>query len=299
MTASIPLAKNFDISKLEFPVYVSQKHDGVPVRIDLAPDRGGVLIGTQSRSGKPLPSVDLLVNDFVNALAANGMTFSRPMTFVAEITHTYYTDFKDVGGVVRKKEPQDNLVLNFFDFSLQGEEGDLFFHRTQVLCNMLDSIRDPRFLYVGQTRITSKEVLARLAEAPAPDGVEGYIVRSFNAPWKPNTRHWDYQKIVQDPTVDLKIVGFEEAIDKHGERKGMVGGLIAEYRGEKIGIGPGKMTHAERQKRWEFHSGVSTPVEGYFGIACIKYKRDDSYTALRQPTFQHWRTDRDDTSEET
>ena len=62
------------------------------------------------------------------------------------------------------------------------------------------------------------------------------------------------------------------------------------YKGTEIGIGPGRLTHAERIELW-VHSQT-----GMFNkrMAQIKYKADDSYDALRQPTFQFWRDEKDE-----
>jgi hypothetical protein len=71
----------------------------------------------------------------------------------------------------------------------------------------------------------------------------------------------------------------------------MVGRIIADFHGTEIGVGPGKLSHAERRKLW-------VNREHNHGVATIKYKRDDSYTALRQPTFQHWRPEKTEPSYE-
>lgn len=307
--ASIPLAKGFNPAKLEYPVYVSRKYDGVPVRIDLA-TADGLLCGVQSRSGKPVPSVEKLVDRFVAALQRAGVNLEAPMTFVAEVTHATLMDFKDVSGVVRKQEPQENLVLNFFDFTFQNDRGAAFSQRSKQLAQIVAAARGnadvpQEIRYVTQVRCEDElDLAAYLETAPSGPDIEGYIARSCNAAFKPNARHWDYQKIVNDPTVDLRITGFEEATSEAGEPLGMVGRVLADYHGEIIGVGPGKLTHAERKELWEEWTHWQGAIKsGYKDtqwrrIATVKYKRDDSYTALRQPTFQHWRDDKTEPSYE-
>jgi hypothetical protein len=296
MTASIPLAKGFDASKLVFPVGLSVKHDGVPVRIDVIPHEHGMEWATQSRSGEPLPSCDVVVGAFLRSLSEHGITITGPTTFVAEVTHKTFTDFKDVGGVVRRKVPQDDLILNFFDYSNHCDAP--WFLRQRILRGILRTVQTDTARMVHQSLCRDEEDLMRQLDVAStrPDAakIEGYIARSASALFKPGTRHWDYQKVVFDPTVDLRINGFEEAVSEHGVPLGMVGRILADFHGTEIGIGPGKMSHADRKYWWD----VCGPI-GHIDqprIATIKYKRDPSYTALRQPTFQHWREDKTEPS---
>lgn len=299
MTSTIPLAKSLDLSKMHFPVFLSEKHDGVPVRIDTCLVDGQLNYAVRSRSGEPVPSVADLVERFISALAVMGVSFETPKTFVAEVTHRTYLDFKNVSGVVRRQEPQENLILNFFDFVLQDEQDAPFSTRTRQLRSILENIADPNdeFRYVQQHKVRTADLAMQVYQdfmSLAPDA-EGMIARSFDAGWKPNSRHWDYQKLIVDPVLDLRIVGFEEAKSATKEPLGMVGRLVAEYKGGRIGVGPGKLTHEDRRIMWKLR-------ETYFDhgacIAAVKHKRDPSYAALRQPTFQHWRTDKSEPNEE-
>lgn len=313
-SATIPLAKGYDPSKLEFPVFVSVKHDGVPIRIDIAPHKAnGFTYATQSRQAKQVLSVSRLVKEFITRLYEKGVELdSFPRTFVAEVTHKTLKDFKDISGTVRREYPQDGLILNFFDFVMHTDERrhDPFFIRQSHLRQTLTGIEDENMQCVPQQMCGSEaDVQTFIAGNTAPDQ-EGWIIRSMPAQWAPGKRQWGYQKHVMDPTVDLKIVGFEEARNAAGIPLGMVGRVLAEYiepsgNVTTIGIGPGKLTHAERIELWEeWTRGAGGGYSGGFAvgdparIACIKYKRDPSYTALRQPTFQHWRPEKTEPSYE-
>jgi ATP-dependent DNA ligase len=128
-----------------------------------------------------------------------------------------------------------------------------------------------------------------------PDA-EGSVLHSHSKVFSPGKRCWGTQRIKDVPTIDLMIVGYEEAVSGHtGLGNGMVGRIWAEFSSFKmldnvstIGIGPGALTHAERRDEWQkYAAGMFKPR-----IAEIRYMRDDTYDALRQPTFARWRDDK-------
>lgn len=306
--ASIPLAKTYNPDKLSYPVYLSVKLDGVPVRMDYHSDGSyeNTEVKVQTRQGKPVRSIDNQVNKFKDDLYAGGLRGGH--TFVAEVTHKSTTcsetgtvkhlPFKDVSGLVRRDQQCDGLILNIFDYVPQACPDMLWSARWSVLRSIQDSLDTKngwasrvhqRAIY-GQTDL--EESLESLFQALWD--AEGFIVRSHDAVWSPGSRRWDYQKVVREPTVDLMIVDAEEAMSKDGQPLEMVGKLLADFQGEVIAIGPGKLSHAERRKMYmELAFGSYVPR-----LAKIKYKKDASYSKLRQPTFQCWRDDKSEVNAE-
>jgi ATP-dependent DNA ligase len=133
----------------------------------------------------------------------------------------------------------------------------------------------------------------------SPDA-EGSVLHSWYKVFQPGKRCWGTQRMKPVPTIDLMVVGFEEAHSVDGAPLGMVGRINAEIttlvpttmgmqnKAEVIGIGPGALNHTERKNLWRmWKKGQFTPR-----IAEIRYMRDDSYDALRQPTFKQWRDDK-------
>lgn len=286
--STIPLAKGMDLSKMDFPALLSIKYDGVPVKLMIAVCYDGITWTALSRQGKPLPALDRDMHEFVRFVSRHLKIGLH--VFVFETTHVTLKDFKDVSGLVRKKEPQEGFIYHMFDYWWDGEPAGRFDQRTDAGARLVYKAHLPNFHSAQQWAVkdaVDAEGMIAHFQRKWPNA-EGFIMRAADAAFKPNTRHWDYQKIVVDPTADLMITGFEEAVNADGEPLGMVGRLIAEYNGKEIGVGPGKLTHKERKELW---STWFAPT-----IATIKYKRDPSYDSLRQPTFQHWRPERTDTS---
>lgn len=297
MTAVIPLAKGYDPSKLNFPVLLSQKYDGVPVLIEVYENEGVPSLKVNSRQGKHLPSVYWMIHGWV---LSSGVldNVDLPVQFVGEIVQKDpFADFKETSGKARKQEAQHDLYIKLFDMDTYDGAGyKKRYNRLKAAC----------FYQSHVTVVSSKEVknqqeLEHVLETflDTYPKAEGMIARSHDDKFEAGKRSWGYQKLLVEPTIDLRIVYVEEAVDgKTGEGKGMVGRLVASYHGEKIGIGPGKLTHKERISLWQDWNKALTSnfarggMQDALGIAQIKYKKDDSYDALRQPTFQYWRPEK-------
>lgn len=297
MTKTLQLAQSkFTPKKLPAMVMLSEKLDGVPIRMDFAVTVNSVnLLAASTRQGEHSYSTQFIQQHMAHKLIGvpSGM-----YSFVGEVTHETLTDFKDVSGVVRRQEPQGGLIYNIFDFVDHAHTDRGFAARIFSAAQLIREQRtDIRFIpqyYVRREDIT--EWFAKQLRT----GAEGGIIRDPYELWQPGKRTWGYQKFVQDPTIDLFIVGVEEATSEAGEPLGMAGRLIASYKGTAIGIGPGKLSHDERRELWaEWKQWQQAIASGYKHtkwkrMAAIKHKRDDSYDALRQPTFQVWRDDKDE-----
>lgn len=293
--STIPLSKPYDEKKIEFPGFVSQKLDGVPVRIDMDFSGPVPAYAVQSRQAEPMPSVDAQVNHFVRMLLDTGVVKNGRHTFVAEVTHTTLRDFKDVSGVVRRKTQQEDLILNVFDY-VNWQQPDLDFGERLTIAQYLFQHFSseivkliPQFAVgVNEFQPVCDHLLDRFPNA------EGLVYRAFKGKFEAGSRRWNYMKILNEPTIELRIVGFEEG---KGKNANAVGRLIAEYKGGRIGVGPGKLSYKERRNLWDTYKELLDSngliVADVNLIAQIKYKKDDSYAALRQPTFQYWRPEKD------
>jgi len=316
--ATIPLSTGLNLDYFEEEIVVMEKFDGVPIRVKIG--EGGELVESTTRPGEQtVSSVQHLVEEAVAIFGGEG-----PCEVVFEVQHPTVKTFKDVSGMVRKDQPCEELYGVVWDC----EDGQPFFlQRLRGIDILIDGYypykdKIPRLLRCPPYTIVEagdkeayegeKQDIRYKSDTPSAY-FEGWIARCTMDPFIPNKRQKGFQKDVIEPTVDLKIVGFEEATAtkdrpedglKKGDGLGMVGRVIAEYRGARIGVGPGKLSHDERRELWsEWVHWQSTIASGYkttewSRIAEVKHKRDPSYAALRQPTFQHWRDDKTEPNEE-
>lgn len=295
----IELYKGYEADKAKFPMAVQQKFDGVPTRIV---NEGGNLVA-YSRQGEVYTSVPHIIEAV------------RPLLLVpgSSVTGELYIPgmpFKEIGGHVRRKEPNRLLQLYCFDFDLLNQPATPYIERTNVFRNCLAVLHETlgvehkdHFVKLIPSIIAQSDAdvqrYTKMIMSVRPDA-EGVVCHSLAKPYQPGTRRWDTMKIKPKPTIDLRIVSYEEAISKDGKPLGMVGRMNAEYQKvvdgvtqtTVIGIGPGKSTHKERKEWW------ARQTAGHWldlpRIAEIEYMKDDSYEALRQPTFQQWRDDKEE-----
>lgn len=292
MPSTIPLAKGLNYDKLVFPVYVSQKVDGVPIKLTIK----GCNVEVTTRSGKGSTTSCEHIKNEIKSLAPNYV--ERTTTIIGEVTHKTDKAFKDVSGHVRRMVINPDLRFNAFDYSVKGCEKFGFGARSVAMSNFINKERQYNKLIrsIPQVKCNTVEELNRIIR-DIPDGQEGWIIRNGNDPYVENKRSWGYQKVVKTPTKDLLVSKFDEAISKDGEPLNMVGKIWLRYEGNLIGCGPGKLTHQERKDLWAWAGPFNGEIEGEKWIAEVKYKEDPSYDALREASFVCWRFDKDEPNE--
>lgn len=271
------LSKNYDEKKVQFPCYVSRKYDGVPVIFWL--EYGELKHAT--RQGKQLESIPHIIEE-VKLWLDNQEHLFDGFVLCGEL-YIPHTPFKVISGFVRRHEPCLDLDLRVFELSPHLRFVDY------TLAKKDSSWDDFKLRLVEQKEIHTQEGLNYLLDN-LDKNWEGLMIR--HGEYQHGKRSWNSMKFKKDPTVDLKVLGVEEAYSKDGEPKGMIGAFICEFHGRDIKVGAGKMNHADRKELWE------NPPEYGERIIEVKYMKDDSYDDLRQPTFQRWRDDKNEVNEE-
>lgn len=319
--SEIMLATTYDPNKVTYPVEVSVKLDGVAADFYKTPN-GWV---AQSRQGKPLPSTEHIVK-FLNHRLRN---YAVNTHIVGELTVVGVQDFKDAGGIIRRKEVDPRIVLNVYDVYVVGKENEYYENRTARIEKLIEQCQVDGYRTDGTlTWSILKRVPVRGVAKTATDLVElfkgledmmqvsnlfeGFMVRCLRGPdskYKMGKRSRGMMRYKPKPTVDLEVVRFEEATANRtmtflgeefekGQGLRAVGRIVALYKGEEIGVGPGTLTHVERRDLWERYVKSGQPqMNGKGLLAEIEYMLDNSYSALRQPIFKRWRTDKTEVSE--
>jgi hypothetical protein len=311
--AVIPLAKGFNKDKLSDNLIVMEKFDGIPLEFTMGEQ--GVIKG-QTRTGKPTVSS---VEHIIDRLGY----YMRPGETVVMEVFLPNAPFKESSGHVRRDKPMEGLLGVIWDYweadSSLDRNTDFGpriiaarkrFARKGVLGDLGRPFNIVPFEFCTKESIGTAKILTRKFSETNPKLFEGFIIRDYTSKSVAGTRHWDYQKSLIEPTLDLFIWGCEEAIDKEGEPTGRTGALIVgnpfAYNVALCGIGSGKLSFEERKELFNrpkqvMHGLHKRPNAVWYRfnepkIACIKYKKDPTYAAIRQGTFQHWRLDKEEES---
>lgn len=284
------LAKDYNPKKLTFPVLVSEKLDGVACRmVKLGQQHGWV--GT-SRQDKNIASVHH-IREALDKVAPNVKCGTE---LIGELTVQGVPDFKDAGGIIRRDVPDDRIVLNVYDYVVPDMERTfkIRISEADILCSYVEEMvglnivrRCHQYVCKDQQHLDAFSTEFFYGN---PDA-EGLMIRPAASLYK-RGRSWDFQRLKPKgkETIDLWVTGYEEAKSVAGVGLGRVGRVVVAYKDLTPGVGPGKMTHAEAAAEWDAY--VAAGDKWQPKMAEIQYMKDDSYNALRQPTFQRWRPDK-------
>lgn len=292
-TASIELVKEFKWKNMEGPASFQQKLDGVPTRI-MRTDGKAVPLTRQNEVLRSIPHITAYAEKMIY----------EGGSIVGEL-HIDGMPFKDISGHVRAHTKNEQLKLHIFDGDVSPDSGLDYETRRAQIARLLEKLADycgmsladlPIQMIPHHVVYTEAEALESFDQLMlAQPNAEGAVLHSMTKKFQPGKRGWGTQRIKPVPTIDLKVVGFVEAVSgATGEGIQQIGRIEVEFtrlhngkpRTAVIGVGPGSLTHLERAM-------IFRRPSSYIGkIAEVKYMRDDTYEALRQPTFLRWRDDK-------
>lgn len=271
--------------KLEFPMHVSEKLDGVMA--DLYKDDDGHY-HIRTRQGKPIPSMQW----FLDKLKGRCILF-RGEHLIGELYHNYglprVANFNKISGRIRQEQEQaTEIEFHAFDFYADDCLNTEF---EQRLADKKEAIELSDGLiksvpYIGVTN-NLQELTKMFGEymKDHPDA-EGVVARPLHGEvsYYKVGRSYGFIKLVPKPTVDLVIKSIEEA---KGELQGNAGKVICEYNGQDIAIGLGSITHDIRRDMW------LNPL-AYIGRTVeVKYKDITEAGVMRMPVVSRFREDKD------
>jgi len=307
------LAKNWDPKHAAkvLPGYAQIKYDGVPITFR----REGGIVRALTRQNEEAKSVQHIV-DFVSAmLTAEGASITAECLVPG-------LPFKDSSGIIRRQQADVDtarIIGIAFDYNIGSVPKETYYIRREAALKAYQAVNavwrapgfgNPPLHMVACSSVNTVEDVetAWLDFNSRINNIEGMVIHSLTKAFQPGKRCWGMSRYKPQPTIDLLVAGFEEAISEAGEPLGMVGRVNVLLRRREpgkndvhasvVGVGPGKLTHAERAALWQEYVAVfpNKPVcvspmpKPYY--AEIKYMPDQTYGALRQPTIQRLRTDK-------
>lgn len=302
------LAINFDEknAKKFLPGYAQIKYDGIPLtfkRVD------GKLLAL-TRQNEVFTSVPHIIDALEQVVIKEGASVTMECIIPGMA-------FKDSGGIIRRKVPDADtarIIGIVFDANLNATAKETYYVRMQ-------QIKHVREAWLAAWQVTGKKVpwhvvvsvkVETLDDVIATFGtfktkirdIEGMMIHALTKPFQPGKRCHGMCRYKPQPTIDLLVHSYEEAVSLEGEPLGRVGRVNVYLRRQGrdasvVGVGPGKLTHDEAKAIWQaaepIYSGALGPTKRRPReniCAEIKYMPDPSYDALRQPTIQRLRTDK-------
>jgi len=286
-----------DTSKIEYPVFVSTKLDGI---------RAIVIDGVvYSRSMKPIRSK--AIQELFGRHELNGLDgellygdWNAPNVFNLTTTAVMGTELKDGFS-------KDKLQFAVFDYVLVD---DPYYTRYDILQKFAEHNIPEQVKVLSQFRVENESELLEFETQCHDDGFEGIMARSIDGRYKQgrSTQKEGIQgKLKRFSDDEALVIGFEERMHNTNEAKtnelgrtfrsqsqdGLVGvntlgALICTCNGIQFTMGSG-FDDAGRAEVWN-------NKEQYLGkLAKFKYFAIGMKDSYRFPIFQGWR-DQDDMS---
>ena len=261
----LPIEK-VDTKKLKFPMYASEKYDGV-FCCAILDDEGGVHIC--SRTGEEFLSMEHLKKPFKEQLAYVPTSY---IIFEACIPNKTQNIVSGACRDTKNQHPEivsylHTFVENDVAFLTGGEVGEW-----------------PSFFIVDHKPVHSLSEAMRLAEEIWNRGGEGLVLhmQPFQ-PYQPGKRNASIIKIKKGLSVDLKCI---DVFEGEGKYAGTLGGIVCSYNGKPIRVSG--MTDAERKAWWE----DNTLIIGK--IVQIDAMGESAKGVLREPRFKGIRFDKEE-----
>lgn len=304
------LAKNWDPAKANkvLPAYAQIKYDGVPLTFTRPADNGPVVALT--RQNEQALSVPHLLEVAELLLNTPGASFTAEC-FVPGLS------FKNSSGIIRRQTPDADTALIrgvIFDANPMNRPKDAYMTRFKQMEVLITPLNGTGFQIAPYKLVSTVEeveimweTLQQLTKLAGGAELEGMMMHSLTKPFAPGKRCWGMSRYKPQPTIDLQVIRYVEAVSEAGDPLGMLGRVEVALRrridgnvvSSEVGIGPGKLSHDERKAIWQaatpvLASGLGPRTPATKTFAEIKYMPDPSYDALRQPTVQRLRTDKEE-----
>lgn len=269
-----------DLSKINYPVLVSPKLDGIRCII-----KDGVAV---SRSLKPIP------NEFVQAQLAG-----LPDGLDGELMLRQGECFSNVTSGIMSRKGEPDFVFHVFDWAPDGSVGFAvdFVYRLASLNSSEAVLLHPRVRVLNCLRAKDAISLLEINEDWLAQGYEGTMIRDPKAPYKfgrSTTREGGLMKLKNFADEEATIIGLEEQMHNANEAtvnelgltersthkankvgKDTLGKFVCQFDDGTVfrcGGGPG-LTHALRKELWLQHLDRNSP--GVVGLrATIRYQPD-------------------------
>lgn len=235
------------LEKYEKPVIVQPKLDGERCRV--LPEDDFILVSSSELPFVSVPHINQAFQIIKNAgyadiipeldgeLYCHGMHFDQIHSIVSrEYESTRHPDY-------------EKIELHLFDVITNSIQAERLSHLNKIYELLFISCPCIK-LVPSYIAYTYEEVIAYYNQFIS-EGYEGIIVREASAKYV-RRRATTGMKFKPKKVDSYKIIAVVEAIDKHGNHKGMVGAFwCTDDSGNKFKVGAGELKHVDRYYWWK------------------------------------------------
>lgn len=279
-----PLAQPYEQKRVKsWPLLAEKKYDGMRVLIHVDVEKRTAR--PMSRNGKPVPSLDHLMDQVVAA----GM-HAQNHFIDCEAIGAPGTVFNDVISAVRGKSPAEGVELRVFavvpevDF-LDGEHSTNAKVREHVQMIFGYTSTIPPFMKLSECwPAHDHDEVMELFGDQLEQGQEGLVLKQPDWPYECK-RNYGWLKTKDVKEVDAPVIGIFEG-EVGTKYEGMLGGIIVDVDGVQVRVGSG----ISDKQRKDWYENPSLIVDH---VAQIKYHEKTPDGSLRHPRFDLIRKDKD------
>jgi len=269
----IPTCENYDPRRIDYPVIVQPKVDGIRCLVVVSHDgvkmltRNAIVIAQFSETAQAPRGLRHIAGRMLCAF--NGV-------YDGEL---FVGSFEATISAFRSGNWPDSTVLYLFDVERSTvAHPDMHLNLRLRFVPILSTAYGRVTTLRGTLCVNESEVDAEFNRALA-DGYEGIVIKRCDGT---RADTWMRRKTSQD--VDMRVVALNEGA---GRNAGMLGSMVCELNGARTNVPAAAMPPEQRRAVWESRSEY---------LGCTVQVRCMGITArgrLRQPVFERFRPDKD------
>lgn len=269
----LPLEQIKDTSKLEFPMWASEKFDGVFCCAVRKPDGS---IGIFSRTGEEYLSMEHLKPFYERYITDEDFVL-----FEAYIPNVPQSVISGACRDTKKQHPE--LLAYQHNAVVDGKSYFMNIHKATLGIggNCFDM---PYVHYIKHIQVNDLQEALKLAEEVWARGGEGIILNDMTEPYQPGKCNASMIKIKKVLSYDLQVVDIFEGKGKYA---GTLGGLVCRWKDGKT-IKVSGMTDERREQWWKNPELILGKIVEVHAMA------ESSKGLLREPRFKGIRWDKEE-----
>jgi len=289
----VMLAAKFDENKIQYPIRVEPKYDGM--RLLAIGNQDGFEFRT--RSGKIVDTISDTVINSLKAMYESGTDVWLPeslMVFDGELMGKNFADTMSQGRKAGHKFENGNFYC-FDAFPLEvfqqlrskpnpSDSYEIRHKQLRTVYERADLGEDDSLILPPSYIVRTFEEISTLYDSVRARGLEGLILKRMNGLYHPR-RNVDWMKLKGQEEADCVVIGAEEGT---GKNEGILGAIVIDFNGVEVKVGGG-FSDEQRRSIWAMHESNELANK----VAEVWFHEVTPDGSMRHPRFKWFRDDKD------